>query len=233
MDKKNYLCKLLEINRLVLNFVNQYQNMNSEFQKDRQEVVLNYWFGRLEKDKAPPEKQSKIWFSKKKETDKDIKFRFELDLKRALEGRLSIWERTPRGTLALIIVVDQYPRNMYRDTPKAFEGDKVALKACLEGIKKGFDTKLHPLERVFFYMPLMHAEELQVQMTSLECFTILEKLYTSPPSIASIISTSKAYAEKHYLIIEKFGRFPHRNEIIGRKSTPEEVKFLKESGASF
>jgi len=207
--------------------------MNKEFQRDRQEEVLNYWFGRLEKDKAPPEKQSKIWFSKRKGIDKDIKFRFELDLKRASEGRLSFWEETPWGTLALIILVDQYSRNMYRDTPKAFEGDRVALKACLEGIKKAFDTKLHPLERVFFYMPLMHSEELQVQMTSLECFTMLEKLYTAPPSIASIISKSKIYADKHYLIIERFGRFPHRNEIIGRKSTREEAEFLKESGSSF
>lgn len=216
-----------------MGFVLWCQNMNKEFQRDRQEEVLNYWFGRLEKDKAPPEKQSKIWFSKRKEIDKDIKFRFELDLKRASEGRLSFWEETPWGTLALIILVDQYSRNMYRDTPKAFEGDRVALKACLEGIKKAFDTKLHPLERVFFYMPLMHSEELQVQMTSLECFTMLEKLYTAPPSIASIISKSKIYADKHYLIIERFGRFPHRNEIIGRKSTREEAKFLKESGSSF
>jgi len=216
-----------------MGFVVWCQNMNKEFQRDRQEGVLNYWFGRLEKDKAPPEKQSKIWFSKRKEIDKDIKFRFELDLKRASEGRLSFWEETPWGTLALIILVDQYSRNMYRDTPKAFEGDRVALKACLEGIKKAFDTKLHPLERVFFYMPLMHSEELQVQMTSLECFTMLEKLYTAPPSIASIISKSKIYADKHYLIIERFGRFPHRNEIIGRKSTREEAEFLKESGSSF
>jgi len=216
-----------------MGFVLWCQNMNKEFQRDRQEEVLNYWFGRLEKDKAPPEKQSKIWFSKRKGIDKDIKFRFELDLKRASEGRLSFWEETPWGTLALIILVDQYSRNMYRDTPKAFEGDRVALKACLEGIKKAFDTKLHPLERVFFYMPLMHSEELQVQMTSLECFTMLEKLYTAPPSIASIISKSKIYADKHYLIIERFGRFPHRNEIIGRKSTREEAEFLKESGSSF
>lgn len=207
--------------------------MNKEFQTDRQEEILKYWFGRLEKDKAPSEKQSKIWFSKKKETDRDIKFRFELELKRALEGGLSSWDVTPRGTLALIILVDQCSRHMYRDTPKAFEGDSVALKACLQGIRKAFDTKLHPLERVFFYMPLMHSEGLQVQMTSLECFTKLEKIYTSPPSIASIISKSKIYAEKHYLIIEKFGRFPHRNGIIGRKSTPEEVKFLNESGSSF
>ena len=216
-----------------MGFVLWCQNMNKEFQRDRQEEVLNYWFGRLEKDKAPPEKQSKIWFSKRKEIDKDIKFRFELDLKRASEGRLSFWGETPWGTLALIILVDQYSRNMYRDTPKAFEGDRVALKACLEGIKKAFDTKLHPLERVFFYMPLMHSEELQVQMTSLECFTMLEKLYTAPPSIASIISKSKISADKHYLIIERFGRFPHRNEIIGRKSTREEAEFLKESGSSF
>jgi uncharacterized protein (DUF924 family) len=86
---------------------------------------------------------------------------------------------------------------------------------------------------LFYYMPLMHSEDLEIQMTSLECFTMLEKLFPSPPSIASIISKSKMYAEKHYLVIEKFGRFPHRNNIIGRDSTPEELKFLRESGYSF
>ena len=207
--------------------------MNKEFQKDRQEEILQYWFGLLEKDKAPSEKKSKIWFSKKKDTDKDIKFRFELELKRALEGRLNRWAESPRGSLALVILSDQFSRNIYRDTPRAFEGDTVALRTCLEGIKKGFDVKLHPIERIFYYMPLMHAEDLQLQMTSIECFTTLEKLYTSAPPMASIIAKSKVYAEKHYLIIEKFGRFPHRNEIIGRKSTPDEIKFLRESGSSF
>jgi uncharacterized protein (DUF924 family) len=207
--------------------------MNRDFQIERQDEILYYWFGRLETDNAPSERHVKMWFSNNKEEDEDIKFRFELDLKRALEKKLNTWLDISRGSLALIILIDQFSRNIYRDTPKAFEGDPIALKACLNGIEKGFDINQHPIERLFYYMPLMHSEDLEIQMTSLECFTMLEKLFTSPPSIASIISRSKMYAEKHYLIIEKFGRFPHRNKIIGRSSTPEELKFLKESGYSF
>jgi uncharacterized protein (DUF924 family) len=207
--------------------------MHNDFQTERQEEILYYWFGRLESDGAPPDRHVKMWFSSSKEIDADIKFRFELDLKRAVEGKLDSWLDVPRGSLALIILIDQFSRNVYRGTPKAFEGDSVAVKACLNGIEKGFDISLHPIERLFYYTPLMHSEDLEIQMTSLECFTMLEKLFTSPPSIASIISRSKMCAEKHYLMIEKFGRFPHRNKIIGRSSTAEELRFLKDSGYSF
>jgi uncharacterized protein (DUF924 family) len=207
--------------------------MNEGFQIERQEEILYYWFGSLENDNAPSDRHVKMWFSNRKEMDADIKFRFELDLKRALEGKLNSWLDISRGSLAFIILIDQFSRNIYRGTPKAFEGDSIALKACLNGIENGFDINLHPIERLFYYMPLMHSEDLEIQMTSLECFTMLEKLFTSPPSIASLISTSKMYAEKHYLMIEKFGRFPHRNKIIGRSSTPEELKFLTDSGCPF
>ena len=207
--------------------------MNKDFQIERQDEILYYWFGRLEIDNAPSDRHVKMWFSNGKEIDADIKFKFELDLKRALEGKLNSWLEISRGSLAFIILLDQFSRNVYRGTPRAFEGDSIALKACLDGIENGFDINLHPIERLFYYMPLMHSEDLEIQMTSLECFTMLEKLFTSPPSIASIISTSKMYAEKRYLVIEKFGRFPHRNNVIGRSSTPEELKFLKESGNYF
>ena len=207
--------------------------MNNDFQLDRQEEILNYWFGRLEINSTLRENYSDKWFSKKKEVDDDIRFRFELDLKRSLEGKLKVWEETARGSLALIILIDQFSRNMYRGSVKAFEGDNIALNVCLRGIEKGFDIGLHPIERMFFYMPLMHSEDLKVQMTSLECLTILENLCTSQPAIAPIISQAKMYAERHYLIIEKFGRFPHRNEIIGRESTQDETEFLKRPGSSF
>lgn len=207
--------------------------MNNNFQLDRQEEILNYWFGKLESDKAPSENHSGIWFSNRKEVDEEMKFRFELDLKRALDGKLKYWEETPRGSLALIILIDQFSRNIYRGSVKAFEGDKLALNICLRGIEKGYDIGIHPIERMFFYMPLMHSEDINIQMTSLEYFTILEKLYTTPPCIASMISGTKMYAERHYLIIEKFGRFPHRNKIIGRESTAEETEFLKRPGSSF
>ena len=206
--------------------------MNTDFHSGRQEELLHFWFGRLEPDDAPSDHHVKMWFKNSGKIDAEIKFRFELDLKRALEEKLNTWLETSRGSLAFIILIDQFSRNIYRDTPRAFEGDPRALKACLSGIEKGLDINQHPVERLFYYMPLMHSEDLEIQMTSLECFTMLEKLYTSPPSIASIISRSKMYAEKHYLLIEKFGRFPHRNGIVGRRSTPAELQFLKDSGYS-
>ena len=207
--------------------------MNNDFQLDRQQEILNFWFGRLDFNRALPESYPDKWFSKIKGVDDEIRFRFELDLKRAVDGKLKAWEETPRGSLALIILIDQFSRNMYRGSIKAFEGDNMALNVCLSGIEKGFDIGLHPIERMFFYMPLMHSEDLKVQMTSLECFTVLENLCTSQPAISPIISEAKIYAERHYLIIEKFGRFPHRNGILGRESTLEEAEFLEQPGSSF
>ena len=171
--------------------------MNREFHTDRQQAILHYWFGRLENDTAPSEQHLKMWFANNKELDEDIKLRFELDLKRALDGKLNAWSDTARGSLALIVLVDQFSRNIYRDTPKAFEGDPFALRVCLNGLEKGLDIERHPVERLFYYMPLMHSEDLEIQMTSLECFTMLEKLFSSPPTISSIISRSKKIGRAH------------------------------------
>ncbi|MBF8302770.1 MAG: hypothetical protein HW396_1051, partial [Candidatus Dadabacteria bacterium] len=154
-------------------------------------------------------------------------------LELAVGGKLKSWENTPRGTLALIILLDQFSRNIYRGTAKAFSQDSLALYVCLRGIEKGFDKRLHPVERLFLYMPLEHSEDLEMQKKSVEYFSMLEKLFPAPPSLASMVSEFKKYAGMHYVIIERFGRFPHRNEILGRKSTPEEIEFLKQPGSSF
>jgi uncharacterized protein (DUF924 family) len=130
-------------------------------------------------------------------------------------------------------LLDQFSRNIYRGTAKAFSQDSLALDVCLRGIEKGFDKRLHPVERLFFYMPLEHSEDLEMQKKSVEYFSVLEKTFTSTPSLVSIISEFKNYAEKHYVIIERFGRFPHRNEVLGRESTPQEIEFLKQPGSSF
>jgi uncharacterized protein (DUF924 family) len=199
----------------------------------RQEEILNYWFGELKEGEIPSSEYCAMWFSKRIDVDEFIKTNFEGDLKLAMEGRLKTWEDSPQGTLALIILLDQFSRNMYRGTEMAFAQDSLALEICLRGIEKGFEKKLNPVERLFFYMPLEHSEDLEMQKKSVEYFSMLEKLYTSPPSLASMISEFRYYAERHYVIIERFGRFPHRNEILGRESTPEEVEFLKQPGSSF
>lgn len=175
----------------------------------------------LSENEAPISDYYTIWFAKRSDIDRYIKTNFERDLKSAIEGKLKTWDDTPYGTLALIILLDQFSRNMYRGTEKAFAQDSLALEVCLRGINDGFDEKLHPVERLFFYMPLQHSENLQMQRKSVEYFSNLEKLFPSPHPLAPMISGFKEYADKHYVIIERFGRFPHRNEILGRKSTPE------------
>ncbi len=206
--------------------------MNLEYEQ-RQRVILNYWFGELKEDEAPSGEYYKMWFSKSIEVDDFIRTNFEDDLKYAVEGKLKSWEDSSQGTLALIILLDQFPRNMYRGNERAFAQDSLALGVCLRGVQKGFDKKLYSVERLFFYMPLEHSEDLELQKKSVEYFTILEKLFISSPSLASMVSEFRDYAERHYVIIERFGRFPHRNEILGRKSTPEEIEFLKQPGSSF
>ena len=207
--------------------------MGLKHEKGRQEEILGYWFGELKESEAPSSDYYKIWFEKGIEIDEYIKNKFEEDLKCAIEGKLKNWEDKPRGTLALIILLDQFSRNIYRGTANAFAQDSLALEICLRGIEKGFDKMLHPVERLFFYMPLEHSEDLEIQKKSVEYFFMMGKLYPTPPSLASMASVFRKYAEMHYVIIERFGRFPHRNEVLGRESTPEEIEFLKQPGSLF
>jgi len=207
--------------------------MGLKHEKGRQEEILGYWFGELKESEAPSSNYYKIWFAKRIEIDQYIKTTFEDDLELAVGGKLKSWKNTPRGILALIILLDQFSRNIYRGTANAFAQDSLALEICLRGIEKGFDKMLHPVERLFFYMPLEHSEDLEIQRKSVEYFFMMEKLYPTPPSLASMASEFRKYAEMHYVIIERFGRFPHRNEILGRESTTEEIEFLKQPGSSF
>lgn len=207
--------------------------MTLQSQMERPERILNYWFGTLHENKAPSSDYYQMWFVKRDDIDLYIKSNFEEDLNRAAEGKLKSWEDAPRGILALIILLDQFSRNIYRGTAKAFAQDNLVLQLCLQGIEKGADKNLHPVERLFFYMPLEHSEDLEMQKKSVEYFSLLEKLFASPTSLASMISTFRDYADKHFVIIERFGRFPHRNDILGRESTPVEIEFLKEPGSSF
>ncbi len=207
--------------------------MRSRYEKGREGRILNYWFGKLREGEAPSSDYYKKWFAKRIEIDQYIKTTFEDDLELAVGGILKSWENTPRGAVALIILLDQFSRNIYRGTSKAFAQDSLALEICLRGIDKGFDAMLHPVERLFFYMPLEHSEDLEIQKKSVEYFSMMEKFFPSPLSLASMMSEFRKYAEMHYVIIERFRRFPHRNEILGHESTPEEIEFLKQPGSSF
>ena len=207
--------------------------MTLKSENELQRAILNYWFGELKEYEAPAADFYKMWFAKNEDIDLHIRNSFEEELKNAAEGKLKVWEETPKGILALIILLDQFSRNIYRGTPKSFMQDPLALELCLGGIDKGFDERLHPVERLFFYMPLEHSEDLSIQKRSVEQFSLLEKTFISPPSLASMVRSFRDYAEKHLVIIERFGRFPHRNAVLGRRSTSEEVEFLKQPGSSF
>ncbi len=145
-------------------------------------------------------------------------------------GKLSLWADRAYGRLALIILLDQFSRNIHRGQAEAFENDSLALKLTLDGIQEGHDRQLLPIERTFAYMPLMHSEEIDIQREGVALFTTLaDEARDDYP----FLDKSADSAQEHYDIIERFGRFPHRNVVLGRNSTPDEKAFLAEGGATF
>jgi len=199
--------------------------------ENRIETVLSFWFGKLPDDETFPTDAAKKWFHGGEEVNQLIKNQFGGDLTLAIQGKLDSWKATPRGRLALIILLDQYSRNIYGDSPQAFEQDGKALGLASEGLTIGHDKLLRPVERTFYYMPFEHSEELTMQQKGMQLFSDLADQV--PPSIEFPIRSSLDWMQQHKSIIERFGRFPHRNAILGRQSTPEEVDFLKEPGSSF
>ena len=195
--------------------------------------VLSFWFGDLREGELPEKEKQMTWWMKSEEFDDLVRQRFEKYVLLAEKGELSHWLETPLGTVAFIVVVDQFPRNIYRDTPGAFSRDALALSTCLGGIKKGFDRDLHPTHRTFFYLPLMHSESPEIQSLSVEKYSALENEYAQHPEIRETLACSTDFAGRHSDIIKRFGRYPHRNAALGRESTPEEIEFLKEPGSSF
>ena len=204
-----------------------------ERESERISQVLNFWFGDLRENELPSEEKQKTWWMKSGEFDRLVEEKFGDLVTLAENGDISSWLETPLGTLAFIIVVDQFPRNIHRDGPGAFSRDALALRACRGGIEKGFDRGLHPVHRVFFYLPLMHSEDPETQRLSVETYSELEKEYENEPEIRKNLACSVDFAARHSDIIKRFGRYPHRNAALGRKSTPEEIEFLKEPGSSF
>ena len=193
--------------------------------------ILNYWFGNESGDTATAKSQRKLWWAKDATVDADIRTRFGDLVAAAAAGAHDDWTATPRGRLALILLFDQFPRNMYRDTPQAFAHDPLACKLALDGIADGVELSLRPIERVFFYLPLEHAESLPMQERCVALFTTLVE--AAPDADKSVFTGYVDFAVRHHDIIRRFGRFPHRNRILGRPSTPEETAFLQQPGSSF
>jgi len=199
--------------------------------ENRIETILSFWFGKLPDDETFPTDEARKWFYGGDEVNQLIKDQFGGDLTLAIQGKLDSWKVTPRGRLTLIILLDQFTRNIYGDSPEAFQQDGQALQLTLEGLAIGHDKLLRPVERTFYYIPLEHSEDLAMQEKGMKLFSELADQVTA--SIEFPIRNSLDWMQQHKSIIERFGRFPHRNAILGRQSTKEELDFLQEPDSSF
>ena len=180
--------------------------------KTKHQDVLNFWFTEI----AP-----ELWFKKDAEFDAAVKSRFSRAVSDALGGRLDHWADNSDGCLALIILLDQFTRNIFRQSARAFSGDEMALALSLRCIDRGYLDTAEAPHRHFMLMPMMHSEDLAIQISSLPLF----KKYTAEQTYE--------YAVRHRDIVARFGRFPHRNQALGRPTTDCEKIFLTESGSSF
>jgi uncharacterized protein (DUF924 family) len=205
-------------------------------QPSAQDLLL-FWFGPRPYAAAQVQQHSRLWFGEPgapeltPQTDELIRERYgELTLA-AEQGRLTAWESSPRRRLALILLFDQFSRNIYRGSARAYAQDLDALSLTVSGMQIGADATLDPVERLFFYMPLMHAESLDVQEESVAAFRRLRE--EAPADLHRIFQASLDSAVEHRDIIARFGRFPHRNRVLGRESTPEEIEWLASGGSDF
>jgi uncharacterized protein (DUF924 family) len=199
--------------------------------------ILFFWFGPRPYTAARVQQHSRIWFGEPDapelipQTDELIRERYgELTLA-AARGALSAWESSPRRRLALIVLLDQFSRNIYRGSARAYAQDLQALSLTVSGMQLGADATLDPVERLFFYMPLMHAESLDVQEESVAAFRRLVE--EAPAELRRTFESNLQYAIQHRGIIARFGRFPLRNRVLGRESTPDEVEWLANEAKEF
>ncbi len=191
------------------------------------EEVLSYWFpeGINDADPETHRRQGQRWMHGGPEVDREITERFGDVLERTRRGEFDHWAETPRGRLALIVVLDQFSRNVYRGSPLSYAQDEKALRLALEGIEVGMDRELSPMERLFFWMPVGHSEDLSLQERSVRYKE--EEAANAPPHLRAMAEFGVSQARAARDVIARFGRHPHRNEILGRESTPEELEYLR------
>jgi uncharacterized protein (DUF924 family) len=194
---------------------------------DTPEAVLSYWFpeGLDEADPKTRRRQAQRWMAGGPEVDREITERFGETLEKARRGELDNWARTARGRLALIVVLDQFSRNVYRGSPLSYAQDEKALELAVEGIESGMDRELSRSERFFFWLPLGHSEDLSLQERYVRHAE--EEAATAPPQRRAVAEFEISQAKATREVIARFGRHPHRNEILGRTSTPEELEYLR------
>ncbi|MGH8666533.1 MAG: DUF924 family protein [Burkholderiales bacterium] len=196
--------------------------------KELADEVLRFWFGAAAASIEAAQARSKVWFKADPAFDAELTRRFGGLPERARARELDSWAGAPESALARILVLDQFPRNLFRGTRDAFAFDALAAAAATEAVGRGFDAQLHPLMASFVYLPFEHAESSELQARAVACFEALQA--RAPQGLETMFAGFTDYAHRHRVLIERFGRFPHRNAILGRCSTPEEIAYL-EGGA--
>jgi uncharacterized protein (DUF924 family) len=199
---------------------------------DEARQIRDFWFGKLPMTAQLLNQRAKFWFSHdmpedlRDKRDQMIRTRFAGLVERAAKGELAGWADSPRRCLSLIVLLDQFPRDIYRGTAQAFASDELALAATLSGIQSAADAALDVVERLFFYMPLQHCEALEIQDESVAAYRRLAQ--EAPQELRDVFERTVESAREHRAIIERFGRFPHRNRALGRPDTPHEEAWLSE-----
>jgi len=197
----------------------------------RIDAVLAFWFKEQELSAPQIDGRMDIWFGEDPVIDQEVEREFADDVQLASEGKLDHWAHKPMGRLALIILLDQFRRNIYRNRAEAFAMDKAALKLCVEGAMEKKDKGLTPIQRVFFYMPLQHSESRKVQEKSCQIYNKLAGAVSA--TYRETFETVAQFAELHADIVKQFGRFPHRNTVLKRKNTAEEDEYLSGDAPTF
>ncbi|AVX11578.1 DUF924 domain-containing protein [Stutzerimonas stutzeri] len=193
--------------------------------------LLHWWFGQGTSASEIAAEKQRLWFGYRPEQDAEARERFGALVEQALNGELEDWAELPEGWLALVLLLDQLPRMIHRDTPRAFAGDERAQQLVRDGLAHGGDMLLSPIQRVFIYLVLEHAENLAVQDLAVAHFTALRDIAAEHEQ--ALFRDFLDYAERHREVISRFGRFPHRNAILGRDSSDAEQSFLQQPGSSF
>ncbi|WP_343578296.1 MULTISPECIES: DUF924 family protein [Pseudomonas] len=195
------------------------------------QALLDWWFGSSLDANEVAAQRNALWFGKSACQDVDSENRFGGLVRQALDGGLEDWAETPQGWLALILLLDQLPRMIFRDSPRAYAGDARAQQLVRQGLEAGFDRQLPRIERVFVYIVLEHAEDLASQDEAVRLYEALQAEASDSEKV--LFAGYLAYARKHQAVIARFGRFPHRNAILGRPCSAEETQFLTEPGSRF
>ena len=197
-------------------------------------TLLDFWFEDSIETSEAYEHRSGVWFANTDPNfDSEVKKRFESFIEPVFAGEASQYEESPRGILALIIILDQFPRNIYRGTPRAFQYDSEALRLSLKAIDREDFRSLSYVERLFMFMPLQHVEDMELQNYSVKMFGTLSDVVKDDPVLCQAAQNSLEYAILHRDIIQDYGRFPHRNAILNRTSTQEEIDYLNSGAENF